>query len=113
MQDVFRDIWQGSPPLPDKVNQLELTAGVAAPWVVPDSVDLVLIHFNGKANPDVSGTLFARASGTAVIPAATLTTGAGSTKILDGSVRRVVAGRTISFINATACVITFDLFRGE
>lgn len=113
MQDVFREIWQGAPPLPDNVDQLELTAGTAAPWVVPTGYDLAIIHYNGKADPDVSGTLFARPSGTAAIPTATLTNGTGSTKVLDGSVRRVVAGRTISFINATACVITFDLFRGE
>lgn len=106
MQAIFREIWQGAPDIPTRVDQLALDGVSAATWTVPTGFDLAIIHYS-------AGVLWASRSATAQVPSGTLTNGLGSTKILDGSVRRVSEGKTVSFFNATACTVTFDLFSGQ
>lgn len=87
------------------IDQLSLSAGVAASYTVPANVDTLFITYS-------AGTLFVRADGSAaVIPVATIINGTGSSKVLDGDSRCVDAGAVLSFINATAGVISFEGFK--
>lgn len=92
-----------SPAFHPRIDQLSLGAGAAGTWTVPDGTwDAVVITFT-------AGKLYYSRTATAVVPVATKADGTGSAEILNGQSRRVKAGLAISFINATACVVSFEL----
>lgn len=88
------------------IDQLSLpTPNTAANYTVPANVDTLFITYS-------AGTLFVCANGSAaVVPVATITNGTGSAKILDGDTRNVDPGAVLSFINAAACVVSFEGFK--
>lgn len=87
------------------IDQLSLSAGVAAFYTVPANVDTLFITYT-------AGTAYVRADGSAaVVPVATITNGTGSTKVLDGDTRSVDPGSVLSFVNLSACVISFEGFK--
>lgn len=95
------------PPICGDVDQVALTANVAATYTVPDDVHLV-----GLAS--TAGTPWARADGSgsaAVIPAATISNGSGSFKVLDGTTREVWPGLAISFICSVNSVIVIEKYQ--
>lgn len=99
-------LYWNSPPFPGYTNQLTLSAGTAAAWTVPAGQwDAVVITFT-------AGKLYACSkSGTAAaVPVATITTGVGSFEVLNGQSRRCLPGQTVSFVNATDCTISFELY---
>lgn len=99
---VNKELHIEAPPFAAWVDQLALTAGVAASFTFPANVDLVLITVT-------AGALWARSDGgTAVVPAAGITDGTGSEGIVNGSVRQVRPGQVVSFINGTDCVVSFS-----
>ena len=93
-----------SPAFHSRIDQLSLGAGAASTWTVPAGTwDSVVITFT-------AGKLYySRTTLPAVVPAGTLADGTGAAEVLNGQSRRVKAGLQISFINATACVVSFEL----
>lgn len=93
-----------SPPFAGYVNQLSLSAGVAASFTVPDDCDTILIGYP-------SGALYVRTDGgTAVVPAVSITNGTGSELIHSGSAREVSSGQVVSCIHASAIVVTISCY---
>lgn len=99
-------LYWNSPPFSQRTDQLSLSAGAAGTWVVPaGGWDSVIITFT-------AGRLYSSGGSgeTAAAPVATVTDGSGSAEILNGQVRRIQSAQVISFFNATACTISFELF---
>lgn len=104
IRKISHAIRNESPPFSGYVNQLSLSAGVAASFTVPDDCDTILVGY-----PE--GALYVRTDGgTAVIPAATVTDGTGSELIHSGSAREVSGGQVVSCIHASAIVVTIACY---
>ena len=98
---ISKDLHTESPRFATWIDQLSLGAGVAATYTFPANVDHVEITYT-------AGKLYSRSDGSAaVVPAATIVNGTGSQEILNGANRQVEPSSVHSFINATACVVSF------
>lgn len=107
-QAIFPDIFKGAIPLAKKTNYIALTGGTAVTWTVPSHCDAALVYYD-------AGTVYqkevtAANPGAAAAPTGTLTDGAGSEKVLDGSIHRYDESDQVSFFNATSCTLTVSMF---
>lgn len=91
------------PPACEYVNNLVLAATVAETLTVPSDAICVILNY--------SSDCWVKVGGTASVPAADVTDGTGSQ--LNPSAMRGIAGKTISFCSASACIVSAAFYRVE
>ena len=85
---------------PEYVNNLVLAASTAESLTVPSDADCVILNYTADT--------WVRVGATAIVPAADVTDGTGC--FLSPTSMRGIAGKTLSFISATAGAIVCGAF---
>ncbi len=102
VEQINKELHTGTARLSKWIDQLSLSAGVAATFTFPTNVDTVEVTYPG------SDPVYYRADGSAaVIPAAGKTDGTGSQQVINGRRYTIEPGQAVSFICVSNVVVSF------